>query len=68
VIKEKKLILRYLENIEIKAKLSRLSSFYQQRLIKEEHRLSGISKIDLSGIKSAEILKFLKEFVIHLAK
>ncbi len=68
VVKENKLILRYLENDKIKAKLSRLSSFYQQRLIKEEHRLSGISKIDLSGIKSAEILKFLKEFVIHLAK
>ncbi|MDO9555236.1 MAG: helicase-related protein, partial [Atribacterota bacterium] len=68
VVKENKLILRYLENDKIKAKLSRLSSFYQQRLIKEEYRLSGISKIDLSGIKSAEILKFLKEFVIHLAK
>ena len=68
VVKENKLILRYLENIEIKAKLSRLPYFYQQRVIKEEHRLSGISKIDLSGIKSAEILKFLKEFVIHLAK
>jgi transcription-repair coupling factor (superfamily II helicase) len=68
VIKEKKLILRYLENDKIKAKLSRLPSFYQQRLIKEEHRLTGISKIDLSGIKSAEILKFLKEFVINLAK
>ncbi|MBA3061811.1 MAG: hypothetical protein FP833_02445, partial [Atribacteria sp.] len=68
VVKENKLILRYPENIEIKAKLSRLPSFYQQRLIKEEHRLFGISKFDLSGIKSAEILKFLKEFVIHLAK
>ncbi|MBE3113121.1 MAG: transcription-repair coupling factor, partial [Actinobacteria bacterium] len=68
VLKENKLILRYLEDIEIKAKLSRLPSFYQQRLIKEEHRLTGISKIDLSGIKSAEILKFLKEFVINLAK
>lgn len=68
VVKENKLILRYLENIEIKAKLSRLPSFYQQRLIMEEHRLTGISKIDLSGIKSTEILKFLKEFVIRLAK
>jgi len=68
VIKENKLILRYLENIEIKAKLSRLPSFYQQRLIKEGYRLTGISQIDLSGIKSAEILKFLKEFVINLAK
>lgn len=67
-VKENKLILRYLENIEIKAKLSRLPSFYQRRLIKEEYRLSGISKIDLSGIKSSEILKFLKEFVINLAK
>jgi transcription-repair coupling factor (superfamily II helicase) len=67
-VKENKLILRYLQNDKIKAKLSKLPSFYQQRLIKEEHRLSGISKIDLSGIKSAEILKFLKEFVIHLAK
>jgi len=68
VLKENKLILRYLENIEIRAKLSRLPSFYQQRLIKEEHRLTGISKINLSGIKSTEILKFLKEFVINLAK
>ncbi|MBA7681162.1 Transcription-repair-coupling factor [subsurface metagenome] len=68
VVKENKLILRYLQNAKIKAKLSRLPSFYRQRLIKEEHRLSGISKIDLSGIKSAEILKFLKEFVIYLAK
>ncbi len=68
VVKENKLILRYLQNVKIKAKLSRLPSFYQQRLIKEEHRLSGISKIDLSGIKSAEILKFLKEFVINLTK
>ncbi|TFB08758.1 transcription-repair coupling factor [Candidatus Atribacteria bacterium MT.SAG.1] len=68
VAKENKLILRYQESIEIEAKLSRLPSFYQQRLIKEEHRLSGISKIDLSGIKSTEILKFLKEFVINLAK
>ena len=68
VVKENKLILRYLQNDKIKAKLSRLPSFYQQRLIKEEFRLTGISKIDLSGIKSAEILKFLKEFVIHLAK
>ncbi len=68
VVKENKLILRYLQNDKIKTKLSRLSSFYQQRLIKEEYRLSGISKINLSGIKSAEILKFLKEFVIHLAK
>lgn len=68
VAKENKLILRYQENIEIKAKLSRLPSFYQQRLIKEEHRLSGISKFDLFGIKSTEILKFLKEFVINLAK
>lgn len=68
VVKENKLILRYRENIEIEAQLSRLPSFYQQRLIKEEHRLSGISKIDLSGIKSTEILKFLKEFVINLAK
>jgi len=68
VVKENKLILRYLQNAKIKAKLSRLPSFYQQRLIKEEHRLSGISKIDLSGIKFAEILKFLKEFVINLAK
>ncbi|HAJ32059.1 MAG TPA: transcription-repair coupling factor [Candidatus Atribacteria bacterium] len=68
VVKENRLILRYLQNVKIKAKLSRLPSFYQQRLIKEEHRLSGISKIDLSGIKSAEILKFLKEFIIHLAK
>jgi len=68
VVKENKLILRYLQNDKIKTKLSRLPSFYQQRLIKEEFRLTGISKIDLSGIKSAEILKFLKEFVIHLAK
>jgi transcription-repair coupling factor (superfamily II helicase) len=68
VVKENKLILRYLQNTKIKAKLSRLPSFYQQRLIKEEHRLSGISKINLSGIKSSEILKFLKEFVISLAK
>ena len=68
VLKENKLILRYLEDVEIKAKLSRLPSFYQQRLIKEEHRLTGISKIDLSGIKSTEILKFLKEFVINMAK
>jgi len=68
VLKEKKLIIRYLHNDKIKAKLSRLPSFYQQRLIKEEHRLTGISKIDLSGIKSAEILNFLKEFVVHLAK
>jgi len=68
VVKEKKLIIRYLQNDKIKAKLSRVPSFYQQRIIKEEYRLSGISKIDLSGIKSAEILKFLKEFVIHLAK
>jgi len=68
MIKEKKLIIRYLQNIKIKAKLSRLPSFYQQRLIKEGYRLIGISKIDLSGIKSVEILKFLKEFVIHLAK
>ena len=68
MIKEKKLIIRYLQNIKIKAKLSRLPSFYQQRLIKEGHRLIGISKIDLSGIKSTEILKFLKEFVISLAK
>ena len=68
VLKENKLIFRYLEDVEIKAKLSRLPSFYQQRLIKEEHRLTGISKIDLSGIKSTEILKFLKEFVINLAK
>ena len=68
VLKENKLILRYLEDVEIKAKLSRLPSFYQQRLIKEEYRLTGISKINLSGIKSTEILKFLKEFVINLAK
>ena len=68
VVKEEKLIIRYLQNAKMKAKLNRLSSFYQQRLIKEEHRLSGISKIDLSGIKSSEILKFLKEFVINLAK
>jgi transcription-repair coupling factor (superfamily II helicase) len=68
VVKENKLILRYLQNDKIKAKLSRLPSFYQQRLIKEECRLVGISKVDLSGIKSAEILKFLKEFVIRLAK
>lgn len=68
VVKEKKLIIRYLQNAKMKAKLNRLSSFYQQKLIKEEHRLSGISKIDLSGIKSTEILKFLKEFVISLAK
>jgi transcription-repair coupling factor (superfamily II helicase) len=68
VVKENKLILRYLENIETKAKLSKLPSFYQQRLEREGHRLIGISKIDLSGIKSAEILKFLKEFVINLAK
>lgn len=67
-VKENKLILRYLQNAKIKDKLSRLPSFYQQRLIKEEHRLSGISKIDLSGIKSTEILKFLKEFVINLSK
>lgn len=68
VVKEKKLIIRYLQNAKIKAKLSRLPSFYQQRLIKEEHRLYGISKIDLSGIKSSEISKFLKEFVISLTK
>jgi transcription-repair coupling factor (superfamily II helicase) len=67
-VKEEKLIIRYLQNAKIKAKLNRLSSFYQRRLIKEEHRLSGISKIDLSGIKSTEILKFLKEFVINLTK
>ncbi len=68
VVKENKLILRYLKNIEMKAKLNKLPSFYQQRLIIEEHRLTGISKINLSGIKSSEILKFLKEFVVHLAK
>ena len=68
MVKENKLIIRYLQNAKIKAKLSRLPSFYQQRLIIEEHRLSGISKIDLSGIKFSEILKFLKEFVINLAK
>jgi transcription-repair coupling factor (superfamily II helicase) len=45
-----------------------LSSFYQQRLIEEENRSIGISQIDLSGIKSTEILKFLKEFIIHLSK
>ncbi|MBE3035859.1 MAG: transcription-repair coupling factor, partial [Candidatus Atribacteria bacterium] len=49
VVKENKLIFRYPENIEIKAKLSSLPSFYQQRLIKDEQRLTGISKIDLSG-------------------
>jgi transcription-repair coupling factor (superfamily II helicase) len=67
-LKENKLILRYLLDAKIKAKLSKLPSFYQQRLIKEEHRLIGISKIDLSGIKSTEIMKFLKEFVINLVK
>ncbi|GAH84924.1 unnamed protein product, partial [marine sediment metagenome] len=57
MVKEEKLIIRYLQNAKIKAKLSRLPSFYQQRFTKDEHRLSGISKIDLSGIKSVEILK-----------
>jgi len=68
VAKENRLILRYLKNIEMKAKLNKLPSFYQQRLIIEEYRLTGISKINLSGIKSSEILKFLKEFVVRLAK
>jgi len=68
IVKEEKLILRYLQNIEIKAKLSRLPYPYQQRLEKEEHRLTGISQVDLSGIKSTEILKFLKEFIIDLSK
>jgi transcription-repair coupling factor (superfamily II helicase) len=67
-VKEEKLVLRYLQNMEIKSKLSRLSSFYQQRLIEEENRSIGISQIDLSGIKSTEILKFLKEFMIQLLK
>lgn len=68
IVKEEKLILRYLQNIEIKAKLSKLPYPYQQRLEKEEHRLTGISQVDLSGIKSTEILKFLKEFIIDLSK
>lgn len=67
-VKEEKLVLRYLQNMEIKSKLSRLPSFYQQRLIEEENRSIGISQIDLSGIKSTEILKFLKEFIINLSK
>jgi transcription-repair coupling factor (superfamily II helicase) len=68
VAKENKLILRYLQNNKIKDKLNRLPSFYQQRLIKEGYGLTGISKVNLSGIKSAEILKFLKGFLIKLAK
>jgi len=68
IVKEENLILRYLQNIEIRAKLSRLPYPYQQRLEKEEHRLTGISQVDLSGIKSTEILKFLKEFIIDLSK
>ncbi|HER25214.1 MAG TPA: transcription-repair coupling factor [Candidatus Atribacteria bacterium] len=68
VLRENKLILRYLEDREIKAKLSRMPSFYQQRLIKGEYRLTGISTINLSGIKSSEILKFLKELILNLTK
>jgi len=68
IVKEEIAVLRYLPDMNIKAKLDRLPLFYQRRIIKEDKRLVGISKIDLSKINSQEILKFLKEFTIHLSK
>ncbi len=68
IVKEEKLVLRYFHNIEIQNRLNRLPNSYQQRIKKEEHGLKGISQVDLSGIKSIEILKFLKEFIIDLSK
>jgi len=68
IVKGEVAILRYPSDIDMKAKLGILTLLYQRRLIKEDKRLVGISKIDLSGINSPEILKFLKEFIIGLSK
>ncbi|HBY56772.1 MAG TPA: transcription-repair coupling factor [Candidatus Atribacteria bacterium] len=67
ITKEEIAILKYLPDVDINTKLNKLPSAYQGRLIKEDKKLVGISKINLSGIKSIEILKFLKEFVINLS-
>jgi len=57
-----------LPDVDIDSKVNKLSSAYRGRVIKEDKKLLGVSKIDLSKIKSIERLKFLKEFVINLAK
>ncbi|GAI53949.1 unnamed protein product, partial [marine sediment metagenome] len=68
IVKGEVVVLRYPPDVNIKAKLDRLPLLYQRRLIKEGKKLVGISKIDLSGVNSPEILKFLKEFIIDLSK
>lgn len=68
IVKAEVAVLRYPPDIDIKAKLDRLPLLYQRRLIKEDKRLVGISKINLFGINFPEILKFLKEFIINLSK
>ena len=68
-VKGKIAVFRYSADItHINNKLNKLPSTYQNRLIKEDKRLRGIFQIDLSGIRASEILKFLKELLINLAK
>ncbi|HDK26452.1 MAG TPA: transcription-repair coupling factor [Candidatus Atribacteria bacterium] len=68
IVKGEVAVLRYLPDVDIDSKVNKLSSAYRGRVIKEDKKLLGVSKIDLSKIKSIEILKFLKEFVINLSK
>jgi len=67
-VKEDKIIIRYQKIAEMENNLQKLPLSYQQRMKEEEIKRLGISRIDISDIKSSEILKFLKEFVIELLK
>ena len=68
VVKEDKIIIRYQKIAEMENNLQKLPLFYQQKIKEEEIKKQGIFRIDISDIKSLEILKFLKEFVIELLK
>ena len=68
VVKEGKIIIRYQKIVEVETKLRKLPFSLRQRIIEVDIRRQGISQINISEIKPSEILKFLKKFVLELAK
>ncbi|GAB4113416.1 MAG: transcription-repair coupling factor [Candidatus Caldatribacteriota bacterium] len=68
-VRGKTVLIKYLpECLDLARKFNQLSVFYQERLIKEEKKLAGTLKLDLTGIAPVEVLKFLKELVLNLSR
>ena len=64
-VKESIITIQAYNEIDMKKKLEEMPGSIRNRIKKERFPKSGIIKLDIADIKKKDLLKFLKEFVIH---